>query len=187
MMDVSWRLILVKMMSEDIKKRIMYLSGEDFYLFCYSLFVILDSFECTQGKYFKDYRKLSFLIEFSKDEKLNFILLDFQDKSLSAIDKEYLFNSYSNGLARRSEILKILFTLEKKKFVSLSRDGDSNHINVTLIKENIPTDFFQNSIFDYEYKNISNFKKAIKRVSSLKLETMLEKIYTDNGIKTWAI
>ena len=176
-----------RMMSDSVKKNLMYLSGEDFYLFCYSVFVILDSLGCKDGKYFKDYRKIAFLIEFVKDKKLNHILGVLADNGLSAVDKEYLFHSYSSGMARRSEILKLLFTLEKKQFVSLERGKNSCFVNVSLNKENIPEGFFCNDVFLSEYSNISSLKGVVKRLSTLTLGTMLDRIYKDNGITIWAV
>jgi hypothetical protein len=165
----------------------MYLSGEDFYLCCYSVFIILDSLGCSGGRYFKDYRKISFLIEFVKDNKLNYILDVLAKNNLAAIDKEYLFHSYSSGMARRSEVLKLLFTLEKKQFVSLERGKNSSFVNVTLNKGSIPDDFLSKDIFSNEYENIVKLKTVVKRLSTLTLEKMLERIYKDNGISTWAV
>lgn len=174
-------------MDKSVKKNLMYLSGEDFYLFCYSVFIILDSLGCSEGKYFKDYRKISFLIEFIKDSKLNFILEVLAKNNLSAVDKEYLFHSYSSGMARRSEILKLLFTLEKRQFVSLERGKNSSFVNVTLNKDSVPDGFFSEDIFSVEYENITKLKMVVKRLSTLTLEKMLERIYKDNGISTWAV
>jgi len=165
----------------------MYLSGEDFYLFCYSVIIILDCLNCKDGRYFKDYRKLAFIIDFIKDERLVYILNNLDTVSPNNIDKEYLFNSYSNGLTRRSEILKLLFTLEKKGFISLEKGNISSLVNVTLNKKHLPNSFIDKDIFNKEYNNLNGLKSSIKRISTLTLDTMLGKIYRDRGIKTWAI
>jgi len=174
------------MTNKIVKKNLMYLSGEDFYLFCYAIFVVLDSLNCKNGKFFKDYRKLAFLIEFLKDENLNLIISKETEKSLNPIDKDYLFHSYSTGLSRRSEILKLLFMLEKKNFVILKKSNIRSFVDVTLNKDHIPDNFFNEKMFSKEYMNINSFKKTIKRLSTLKLETMLEKIYDEHGVSTWA-
>lgn len=174
-------------MNDSVKKDLMYLSGEDFYLFCYSIFIILDTLGCRDGKYFKDYRKISFLIEFAKDESLNYLLDDLAKNGLSAVDKEYLFHSYSSGMARRSEILKLLFTLEKKQYVSLERGKNSSFVNVSLNKDRIPDEFFSDDVFLSEYENIKKLKGLVKRLSVLTLDKMLERIYEDNGVSTWAV
>ncbi|MCI5160987.1 MAG: hypothetical protein D3917_02985 [Candidatus Electrothrix sp. AX5] len=175
------------MKDKDIKKNLKYLSGEDFYVFCYSILIVLDYLKCKNGQYFKDYRKIPFLVDFIKDEKLNYIILNSGDKDLNPIDKEYLFSSYSAGLSRRSEILKLLFTLEKRKYVFLEKTGKQNIINVSLNEGVIPADFFDKDFFFNEYKNIKNFSLHIKRLRILTLNTMLERIYEQNGISIWAI
>ncbi len=175
------------MVSKETKKNLMYLSGEDFYLFCYAVLITLDSLDCKSGKFFKDYRKLAFIIDFINDDKLTYILENSAEHKINPIDKEYLFNSYSNGMMRRSEILKLLFTLEKRGFLDLEKGNISSLVNVSLNKDKVPEDFFDKSIFTVEYNNFKSFKRNIKRLSTLTLDTMLNRIYTERGIKTWAI
>jgi len=166
------------------KKRLMYLSGEDFYLYCYSILVILDSLKCHNGKYLRDYRKLAFLTDIISDEKTVYVISHAVGQKLNPKDYECLLDSYSNGLTRRSEILKLLFALEKRGYVLLER-GKAQEINVTLNKTKLPNDFLKISIFESEYNNIRNIAKKVNRMSSLTLSTMLQKIYIDNGVKTW--
>lgn len=170
-----------------VKKSLMYFSGEDFYLFCYIICIILDSLKCKKGKYFKDYRKLAFLIEFLKDEQLNYIISKEAEKTLNPIDKEYLFNSYSVGLSRRSEVLKLLFTLEKKGYVILEKGNAHSLVNISLNVDGLPEDFLNKEVYSKEYKNIKAFSSKIKRLGILNLNTMLERIYEDNGVQLWAV
>ncbi|MBI3729325.1 MAG: hypothetical protein HY254_13445 [Burkholderiales bacterium] len=178
----------------------MYLAGEDYYLFTYSALIILRALKCKDGKYFKDYRKLPFLIEILNDENLVFILKlreSVEDlnspvertgkKVLNPVDKDYFFRSYSNGIARRSEILKILFTLEKLNYISLKRGDKDLEIDVSLNSSAIPRDFFNTKIFSRELENMEKIKSIIKRLGSLTLVTMIDRIYEKNGIKTWGI
>ena len=166
------------------KKRLMYLSDEDFYFYCYSVFVILDSLGCRDGKYFRDYRKLAFLTDIVGDDKTVYVVSHSLGKSPNPKDYERLLDSYSNGLTRRSEILKLLFVLEKKGYVRLNR-GKAQEIDVTLTKENLPNDFFGSNVFDSECKNIKSVSKKVGRLASLTLDTMLNKIYVENGVRTW--
>ena len=166
------------------KKRLMYLSGEDFYLYCYSIFVILDSLGCSKGKYFRDYRKLAFLTDIISDDKTVYVVSHSSGGKLNPKDYECLLDSYSNGLTRRSEILKLLFVLEKRGYVSLNR-GKAQEIDVTVNKEGLPDEFLSSNVFDSETKNIKDVSKKAGRLASLTLETMLSKIYVVNGVRTW--
>jgi hypothetical protein len=166
------------------KKKLMYLSGEDFYLYCYSVFVILDSLGCHDGKYFRDYRKLAFLTDIISDDKTVYVVSHSSGDKLNPKDYECLLDSYSNGLTRRSEILKLLFVLEKRGYVSLNR-GKAQEIDVTLTKDNLPNDFLNSNVFESESKNIKNVSKKVGRLGSLTLDTMLSKIYVENGVRTW--
>jgi hypothetical protein len=166
------------------KKKLMYLSGEDFYLYCYSVFVILDSLECRDGKYFRDYRKLAFLTDIISDDKTVYVVSRSSGEKLHPKDYECLLDSYLNGLTRRSEILKLLFVIEKRGYVNLNR-GKAQEIDVTLTKKNLPDNFLNNNIFDPESKNIKNVAKKVRRLASLTMNTMLSKIYVENGVRTW--
>ena len=84
----------------------------------------------------------------------------------------------------RSEILKLLFALEKKGYVSLNK-GKAQEIDVSLKKENLPDEFLDNSVFEMESKNISDVSKKVRRLAALTLDTMLGKIYVENGVRTW--
>ena len=162
----------------------MYLSSEDFYLYCYSIFVILDSLDCTGEKYFRDYRKLAFLTDIISDKKIVYVISNTDNQVLNPRDYECLLDSYSDGLTRRSEILKLLFVLEKLEYVVLQR-GSSQEINVSLRKDKLPDNFLEKQVFASEYQNSKFISKKVGRLASLKLDTMLKKIYTDNGVKTW--
>lgn len=166
------------------KKRMMYLSGEDFYLYCYSVFVILDSLGCRDGRYFRDYRKLAFLTDIISDDKTVYVVSHAFGEKLNPKDYECLLDSYSNGLTRRSEILKLLFVLEKRGYVVLDK-GKGQEINVSLCKDNLPIDFLNKNIFGTECRNIINVSKKITRIASLTLDTMLNKIYVENGVRAW--
>ncbi|GBC63428.1 hypothetical protein DENIS_4422 [Desulfonema ishimotonii] len=169
------------------KKRLMYLSGEDFYLYCYSILVILDSLGCHDGndKYFRDYRKLAFLIDIISNDKNVYVISHAVGKELNPKDYECLLDSYSSGLTRRSEILKLLFVLEKRGYVVLKRGRKIQEIDVMLRKNNLPDNFLGEPIFESEYKNIKSVSQKVRRLASLTLETMLKKIYVDNGVKIW--
>jgi hypothetical protein len=108
-------------MNEAAKKNLMFISSDDFYLITYSIIIILDCLGCTKGREFKDYRKLSFIIELINNKRNILILEAIPIERLHKNDKDFLFQSYTNGLAKRSEILKILFTLEKRGYVSLQQ------------------------------------------------------------------
>ncbi len=172
------------MINTNTKKSLMYLSGEDFYLYCYSIFVILDSLGCQNGKYFRDYRKLAFLTGIINDDKTVYVVSRSSGEKINHKDYECLLDSYSSGLTRRSEVLKLLFVLEKKGYISLNR-GRDQEIDVTLRINNLPNDFLNNRVFDSECKNIRDLSKKIGRLASLTLETMLNKVYVENGVRTW--
>lgn len=113
-------------MNEAAKKNLMFISSDDFYLLTYATIIILDCLNCTKGRVFKDHRKIPFIIELITNNRNILILESSATEKLHKGDKDFLFHSYTNGLAKRSETLKILFTLEKRD-IYLSTRGTQNH------------------------------------------------------------
>lgn len=176
------------MKDESAKKGIMYFSGNDFYFFSYSILICLDALGCVSGRLMKDYRKLAFLIDFTTDRDVLKLIERYDERVVvNAVDREYLFNSYTNGLVRRGEVLKILFSLEAKGLVSLSRSATGMQIDVSLNREALPVGLLDKNLFKNEYENIKCSAKIIKRISSLKFETFISSVYGSRGVKTWAI
>lgn len=174
-------------MNETAKKNLMFISSDDFYLITYSTIIILDCLDCTKTREFKDYRKIPFIIELINNKRNIAILEATPLEKLHKSDRDYLFQSYTNGLAKRSETLKILFTLEKKGYISLQQGSIESLVNITLKKENLPKDFLSKKIFDTEYQNCQKFKKIIQRSTTLTLDTFLSKTYRDRGVKIWEV
>nr|WP_298109819.1 hypothetical protein [uncultured Pseudomonas sp.] len=174
-------------MNEAAKKNLMFISSDDFYLITYSTIIILDCLGCTKEREFKDYRKIPFIIELINNKRNIAILEATPLEKLHKSDRDYLFQSYTNGLAKRSETLKILFTLEKKGYISLQQGSIDPLVNITLKKENLPKDFLSKKIFDTEYQNCQKFKKIIQRSTTLTLDTFLSKTYRDRGVKIWEV
>lgn len=174
-------------MNEAVKKNLMFVSSDDFYLLAYSIIIILDCLGCTKGREFKDYRKIPFIIELISNKRNTLTLEASHTESLHKGDKNFLFQSYTNGLAKRSETLKILFTLEKKGYVTLQQGSIETLVNITLNKEKLPQGFLSREVFKSEYENCEKFKKIIQRCTVITLDTFLSKTYRDRGIKIWEV
>jgi hypothetical protein len=169
------------------KKRLMFIKGEDFYFLTYNIIIILNTFGCTsEAKTFKDYRKFAFLIDFISDWSLLNILLAYPSgKHVNYRDKESLTRSYSSGLVRMNEILKLLFALEKKGILGLTKNATNGNLDVYLNKSAIPEDLFENEIFKLEQDNANMLKRSFSKISMLKLETLLNNFYYTYGITKW--
>ncbi|QZX80842.1 hypothetical protein [Metapseudomonas otitidis] len=174
-------------MNEAAKKNLMFISSDDFYLLTYATLIILDCLNCTNGRVFKDYRKIPFIIELITNNRSILILESSNTEKPHKSDRDFIFHSYTNGLARRSETLKILFTLEKKGYVSLHKGDTESLINITLNREELPPKFLSKRVFKSEYTNCEKFKKAIQRSTAITLDTFLSKVYRDRGIKIWEV
>ena len=83
--------------------------------------------------------------------------------------------------------LKILFTLEKKGYISLHKGDTESLVNIALNKEELPSGFLSKEVFKSEYMNCEKFKRTIQRSTAITLDTFLSKTYRDRGIKIWEV
>jgi hypothetical protein len=174
------------MQAEIIKKKIMFSKGDDFYYLSYNILLILHGLECYCGKrIFRDYRKLAFLVDFISDRSLAETINSRKTK-LNPNDREQFVRAYGNGLLRMNEIIKLLFTLEKKGIVSLNKEIGKDTIDVCLNKENITIGFFDHDLFSFELNNLSILKDNIPKSNILTLDTLLTRLFNKYGIITWA-
>lgn len=174
----------------DIKKRLMFVKGEDFYFLTYNSIILLHLLGCYCGdRKFIDYRKLAFLIDFVADYNLTKIVRqNGSDKTaLRAGDRELLMRTYSTGMLRLNLMIRLLFTLEKKGFVTLERNQNSSVVDVCLNNTKLVTDLLDESLFRIEIENVLHLKKRLLRLNNLSLETMLKRLFDDYGISRWAI
>lgn len=177
-------------MDKNIKKRLMFIKGEDYYFITYNLLLLLNELKCwsNNGSVFKDIRKLSFLIEFIADENLIAILEKYEDKSdLSRFDKERLNKAYSNGLLRLESMNRLLFSLEKKNIVELSQNSSRTAIDITLNNNPSVKRFIREDLFELEKNNAKRLRSTIGYLTRLTLENMLIKLFSNYGISTWPI
>ncbi|WP_176719433.1 hypothetical protein [Rhodohalobacter halophilus] len=176
-------------MTEINKKRLMFVKGEDFYFMSYNTFLLLDILNCkSSDKVFKDYKKLSFLIDFVSNPLLTEILSNSKSKhNLSIYDKELLNEAYGNGVTRMAHFKRLLFSLEKKEFIGLVKNQKRNTIDIYLNPEG-DINFLRNEeIFYIERKNAEIVKSSIPRLTILKLENVLSNLFNNFGITTWPI
>lgn len=168
-----------------VKKRIMFIKGEDYNFLTYNIFIILNVLGCINGKSsLKDHRKLSFLIDFASDEKL----IDIIEKSLSQenlkvneIDRDLLNQSYTNSLLRVKTINQLVFTLTNEDYLLLT-DKKLEKLSVSLNKTKISKDFFSSKTFSIERENIKRLKGIVQRISIIDIENMLNQLYYKHGV-----
>lgn len=174
----------------EIKKKLMFIKGEDFYFLTYNSILMLHMLGCYCGsRKFTDYRKLAFLIEFVADYNLTNIVKSNSrnHKLLNSVDRELLMRTYSNGMVRLNQLIRLFFTLEKKGLITLEKNNNKNVVDICLNDVSEISALLDDSLFELEMQNIAHLKTTIQRLNSLSLETMLKRLFDDYGISRWAI
>lgn len=169
----------------------MFATGDDYYYITYTSMILLSVMKRNKPeKQFRDIRKLSFLIDFVSSERLVNIVERYQNRDLvhsemNTEDRELLVNSYANGLLRQQHVLKLLFALDNREIVSIKKSEDKEVINIWLNEDNFSKDFLKLDVFKKEKENAKKITKLVQRISVLNLDTLLEGLYENYGIKTW--
>lgn len=172
---------------DTVKRRLNFISGEDFYFLTYELLLIIDLLTTANGK-FRDHRKLSHLVQLAGDENVVRILKRYEDRLINnAEDREKLFVTFTNGELNKREIFKLVLALERRGLLRVERTATPEVLDVQLNRSELPTDFLSNEIFKTDRAIISDLKKVIPRLSRLTMDTFLHKVYGSRGVNVWAL
>lgn len=173
----------------EVKKRIMFQKDKDACFLTYNILIILDYFKCYSSESaFNDYKKLSYLIDFTSSDILTSIYA--KNVLLSIKEKHLLQESYIKCSARQNKLFLVIQSLRHKKIINVLND-DKNPLknSLYLIKQDLIAPIIDKNIFKYEYENIEKLNKvrAIKGIKKVKLITLLQKLYESKGVKIWEI
>ncbi|MEF3310075.1 hypothetical protein PV433_14340 [Paenibacillus sp. GYB004] len=178
----------VKGKNVDVKKRIMFHLEDDYYFITYHIIYFLYTLRCDSEKNrFKDYTKLSYIIPFISNENLLHILVQYNNKTLlpSLEERKKLKEIYINSRMRQKLISSIIAALERKEFITLSRNDKSNTIDVWINVEKVGDTFLNNNLFQYEIDNIILFRSIYPKIRTLTCGTLLKQIYENKGVTVW--
>lgn len=168
----------------------MFIKGEDYYFITYNMIILLNELGCwaSKGRKLQEVRKISYLIDFVANEQLCSILEKYKDKDdINRFDKQLLRDSYSNGMLREEGMNRLLYSLEKRGFIELSKNDTRQAYDVTLVDSPDIKEFIKSEIFEVERENATSLRKSIKFLTRLTLESMLIKLFDNYGVTTWPV
>ncbi len=173
---------------EQVKKRMMYTKGDDFYFLTYNLLILASELKCTSEQVkFVDHRKAAFLLGFVSDPWISRLVLQMKgsERQPSSSDRADIAKIYADGSARIHLLTRLLFASERKGIVSLYPGTRGHSIDFFINVENLPKDFLVNPIFEMEKSNISLLRKLMGNMRTAKLESFLERFFANYGVQTW--
>ncbi|QJC87673.1 hypothetical protein HC662_08010 [Bacillus subtilis] len=172
------------------KKRIMFNRDEDYYFITYNILIILYKFDCKDAKTkWIDYNKLSYLFPLVADKTFLDLYIRYIESGRrpTKAQHELLRATYIKSRLRLKLITSILFTLESNNLVCLMKNEKRHTIDIWINQDNISKAFLTSTLFDIEVDNISKLKKVIPRLKTLSTKTLLERLYTNNGVSVWEV
>lgn len=172
--------------NHQIKKRIMFNKESDYYFIAYNTLLILHTLNCYKGKTnFYDYRKLIYILPFIADKyHLSIVMKNsrLRDEEIKTLEDIYI------KAKLKEPILKaILFTLEKKGYLTLEKNNTRKSIDVKLAPNFIKKEFLQSDMFNNEIQNIISFKSYYQRLSFINFESLIDKLFKERGVIIWDV
>ncbi|PIK13532.1 hypothetical protein [Halobacteriovorax sp. JY17] len=166
------------------KKRLMFISGEDFYLMAYSIVIILDELGCFEGKKtFKDHRKFAFLISVMGDSRFKSIwvklgIRNSSEKSILSIDeRKIMLDAYYWAIGKDPTIERLLINMEKNGILALTSDSSKKVFDVSLREHEGVKKILDCDLYDYDRDVFRALASVVKRMNVLTLESFVEKTF----------
>ncbi|QJX76988.1 hypothetical protein [Priestia megaterium] len=164
----------------------MFNKDSDYYFIAYNIILILDNLKCYEGKSkFYDYRKLIYILPFISNEYLLNIAI--KNKKNRENEIKILEDIYINARLREPILKSILFTLEKKGYLTLEKNATRKCIDIQLKNDTLPDRYLNSALFKIESENIAYFKKYYQRLSFITLESLIDKLFKEKGVIIWDV
>ena len=172
------------------KKRLMYIAGNDFYLYTYSIFNILYALKCTdKDNLFHDHRKLPFYINFCNN---NLVADVYHRHSKTKVDvndsdRQLLINCFYNSLNKDKVIYRLLLILEDKGLINITKSENSNFLDLYLVESEPVKKFVLNPLFEIERQNIKQVNSFYNRGHKVKYETAMNSLFYKFKVGKWLL
>lgn len=161
----------------------MFSKGNDFYFITYNLLLILKFYNCYKSP-FKDYRKLTILIELLTKDKV----IDLLNKnSLNDTEIDLLHNIYSRSIIKNNELFQLLVALNKQGYVTFKNEKITKPIDIYLNDVDILDDFLSDDIFEKDRDNIKKLNSILPRLKSNNFNTFVKRIFEQRKVEIWQI
>jgi len=166
----------------------MFVKADDVYFIAYNLLISLYELKATStSRPFRDYRKLSFLIDFVADPRLTAILQDSKRFGIppNSEDRHELSVAYSRGASRMPHSMRVICALESRGILSIERGNQSEGFDLWLHVEKLPGGFLADELYEVERSNISTLRAMWPQLRIVRLDTMLQNFFGVNGVEAW--
>lgn len=162
---------------QEAKKRIMFIQKEDYNFLTFNLLILLKVLNASSKESkFQDFRKIAYLTHFISTNS------NFNDLS-----KHELAIIYSKSHLKKQLLSHLILILKNKDYIGVDVNYGRNSLDIWLIEDNIPNDFFDRNLFYKEIENIKKLKSELPRLKVLTIKNIVETIFTNNKVITWEV
>lgn len=167
------------------KKRMMFILEEDYYFITIKILSILKSLECDI-KPFEDYRRLSIIFEFIKDDNKILLLQKLiKNEKQDIFDNEKAVKIFCDSKLDVAVIKRVLFFLEKQNMVELKKSIKNSGIDVLLLHNDAFEEVLREGILKEDLGKCIAVKRLIPRLRILKIDTLQTKIFGYSEVTKW--
>lgn len=169
---------------EDVRRRLMFVPGEDFYFLTYTTLLVLGHFDCTRRERpFHDSTKISYLADLiGGDADLNLALAT---TPVDARARARLSVLHDRAVARRAPLTRVLEALARREWIGVHREAGTE--DIFLIPSDEVKRLQANDAYQSECIRLERIRKAFPQLRSMKTETMRDRLFTNHGVRTWPV
>lgn len=170
---------------EAVKRRLMFVAGEDFYFLGYTLLLLLSELNATSAaRALRDSRKLAYIADFiGSDADLQ---LATTASRLSDRGRARLCTLYDRAVARRLPLERLLEALARRQLVVLTRSpGDPDQVHA--IEADHVKGLVTNGLYAKERERIQALRTSLPQLRTMTLSTVQQRLFADKGVRTWGV
>lgn len=165
------------MNKKNAKRRIMFIQQEDYNFLVYNLVLILLVNRCdSKSASFHDFRKIAYLIEFISTNKI-----------ISSFTQDELGDIYSRAQLKKMLLSHVLIVLKRQGIIDISLNVPHQSFDIWINRNKLPSDFFCETLFSNEIKNIKELNSIIKRIRTTTIVKLVDTLFTSKNIITWEV
>ncbi|BBI34948.1 hypothetical protein [Cohnella abietis] len=172
----------------NVKKRMMFSAEDDYYYFAYNTIIFLHTLGFTsEHQRLQEWSKLNYLIPFLSNHSLFSIVSSNKamDSKASPIDRDHLKETYLKSRLRLNWAGSLLYALQQKDILSMSKNENRKSYDVWLSTENLPKEFFSTELFRMERNHSKQIKGMFSHIRTMKTDSLLDELFRNRGVYIW--
>lgn len=164
---------------ESVRRRLMFVPGEDFYFLAYTILLVFDELGCrAPERRYRDVDGIAYLADLISHEAD--LKLALSEEPLSPTQRSRLCLLYDRASARRAPFQRVLAALAERGFIDVMGTDPRG----AFLKSIPPVRGLDSELFAGERSRIAKLRKVL-RLSNAGRAKVQERLFEAHGVQTW--